>query len=163
MRTKASLASSIAILSSFLIAFCIMLIPISPAYKWIRPDLVTLFTIYWVANMPTQVGVYFAFVVGLLFDLMTGMLFGSMGLTLGVIAFLANNLRLRLRIYKPIQKFALIMLLVACAQLIRLWIQLIIGHTPGSATYWLCSLSSALAWPVVVKVLNVYQYTLRFR
>lgn len=163
MRTKASFWGGVAILASFLIAFGIMLIPLSPSYKWIRPDLVTLFTIYWVANMPTQVGVYFAFAVGLLFDLMTGMLFGSMGLTLAVIAFLANNLRLRLRIYKPVQKFALIMLLVACAQLIRLWVQLIIGHTPGSATYWLCSLTSALAWPVVVRILNFYQYTFRLR
>lgn len=163
MQAKASFASRLAILSSFLIAFGIMLVPINPAYKWIRPDLLTLFTIYWVANMPTQVGVYFAFAVGLLFDLMTGMLFGSMGLTLSVIAFLTNNLRLRLRIYTPVQKFALILLLVVCAQLIRLWVQLLIGHTPGSATYWLCSLTSALAWPIVVKMLNIYQYAFKIR
>lgn len=146
---------------SFIAAFCIMIIPINPAYKWIRPDLVTLFLIYWVANLPGAVGVFFAFIVGLLFDLLSGMLFGSMGFTLAIIAFLTMNLRLRLRIYRPWQRFIVIMLLVACSQLIRLWIQMLIGHPPASFLYWVSSIISALLWPVVSAILSTYQRSLR--
>lgn len=48
--------------------------------------------------MPNTVGIICAFSVGLMFDLLTGMLFGSMALTLSIVAFLTMSLRLRLRI-----------------------------------------------------------------
>lgn len=146
---------------SFLFAFCCMIIPIHPAYKWLRPDLVTLILIYWVANAPSQFGIVFAFSIGLIFDLLSGMLFGSMGLTLAIIAFLTMNLRLRLRIYRPWQKFIIIMLLVACSQLIRLWIQMLIGHPPATLLYWLSSVISALTWPLVNSVLNSFHRSLK--
>lgn len=146
---------------SFLFAFCCMIIPIHPAYKWLRPDLVTLVLIYWIANVPGHFGVIFGFMVGLTFDLLSGMLFGSMGLTLAIIAFLTMNLRLRLRIYRPWQKFIIIMLLVACSQLIRLWIQMLIGHPPATFLYWLSSIISALTWPLVNGVLNTFQRSIR--
>jgi len=139
---------------SFLFAFCFMIIPINPALKWLRPDLVTLMLIYWVANAPNQIGVIFAFMVGILFDLLTGMLVGSMGLTLAIVAFFTMNLRLRLRIYRFWQKLIIIMLLVACSQLIRLWIQMLIGHPPASFMYWLSSVSSALLWPLLCMILD---------
>jgi rod shape-determining protein MreD len=139
---------------SFLFAFCFMIIPINPALKWLRPDLVTMILIYWVANAPNQIGVIFAFMVGILFDLLTGMLVGSMGLTLAIVAFFTMNLRIRLRIYRFWQKLIIIMLLVACSQLIRLWIQMLIGHPPASFMYWLSSISSALLWPVLCMILD---------
>lgn len=139
---------------SFLFAFCFMIIPINPALKWLRPDLVTLILIYWVANVPNQIGIIFAFMIGVLFDLLTGMLVGSMGLTLAIVAFFTINLRLRLRIYTYWQKLVIIMLLVACSQLIRLWIQMLIGHPPASFMYWLSSISSALLWPLICVILN---------
>ncbi len=142
------------VILSFLFAFCCMIIPINPNYKWLRPDLVTLLLIYWVANVPNRFGVIFAFGIGLLFDLISGMIFGAMGLTLAIIAFLTMNLRLRLQIYRPWQKFIVIMLLVAASQLIRLWIQIIIGHPPATFIYWLSSIISALTWPLVNGVLS---------
>lgn len=148
---------------SFMLAFSFMIIPMNASIKWLRPDLVTLVLIYWIANVPGYIGIYFAFMVGLLFDLLTGMLLGTTGVSLAIIAFLTMNLRLRLRIYRYWQKFAIIMLLVGCAQLIRLWIQIAIGHTPGSFTYWLCTITSALAWPLVHMLLNTYKRTLNIR
>jgi rod shape-determining protein MreD len=146
---------------SFLLAFSFMIIPVSPSIKWFRPDLVSLVLIYWVSNLPNRVGVLFAFIVGLTFDLLSGMLFGSMGLTLAVIAFLTTNLRLRLRIYRHWQKFMVVMLLIACSQLIRLWIQMIAGHSPASFLYWFSSLTSAIVWPFVYVILHSYQRSLK--
>jgi rod shape-determining protein MreD len=149
------------IILSFLFAFCFMIMPIPSSIKWLRPDLVTLVLIYWTANLPMRVGVIFAFIVGLMFDLLTGMLFGSMGLTLAVVAFLTMSLRLRIRAYRYWQKFIMIMLLVGCSQLIRLWIQIVIGHPPANVSYWLCSVTSALTWPLVESILSSYQRSLR--
>jgi len=149
------------VILSFIVAFCIMIIPISPSLKWLRPDLVTLLLIYWVLNLPQVVGIIFAFIIGLLFDLLTGHLLGSMGLTLSIIAFLTINLRMRLKIYRYWQKFAVIMLLVAFGQLIRLWIQIIVGHPPANFMYWFTSVISALAWPVIYMALSSYQRALR--
>lgn len=144
----------IPIVISYIFAFSFMVIPVSNSLKWLRPDLVTLVTIYWVSNFPMHIGIGSAFLIGILFDLLTGMLLGSMGLTLSIVAFLAMNLRLRLRIYRFWQKFSVIMLLVALSQLIRLWIQMLVGHPPATALYWLASFTSALAWPIVYSVLN---------
>ncbi len=156
MRYNNSSALYVQVIISFFFAFCCMIIPIHPAYKWLRPDLVTLVMIYWVASAPQHFGVIFAFIVGLVFDLLSGMLFGAMGLTLAIIAFLTMNLRLRLRIYRPWQKFIIIMLLVACSQLIRLWIQMLIGHPPATFLYWFSSIISACTWPLVNGVLNSF-------
>ncbi len=150
-----------AVALSFIFAFCVMIIPMSQTLKWFRPDLVSLVLIYWTINLPNNVGVLTALVVGLLFDLMTGMLFGSMALTLGVVAYFAINLRLRFRLYRYWQKFIIIILLVACSQMIRLWIQMFIGQPPVSFMYWFSSLTSALIWPVVYIVLHSYQRTLK--
>lgn len=150
-----------AVILSFVVAFALMIIPISQGMKWFRPDFVALVLIFWVTNLPSRVGIVFAFAVGLLFDLLTGTLFGSMGLTLGIVAFLSMNLRLRLRIYRYWQKFAVIMLVIAGSQLIRLWIQVLVGHPPTSVMYWFTSFSSALAWPLVSVILYSYQRSLR--
>lgn len=160
MRTSNTLLYS-AVTLSFVVAFALMIIPVSQDLKWLRPDFVALLTIYWVTNLPNSVGIIFAFMIGLLFDLLTGMLFGSMGLTLAIVAFLALNLRLRLRIYRHWQKFTVILLLVAGSQLIRLWIQMLIGHPPASFMYWFSSFSSALVWPLVYVILHGYQRSLK--
>ena len=148
------------VMISFIIAFSLMIIPLSPTIKCLRPDLVTLLLIYWVINLPSKVGIVFAFLIGLLFDLLTGHLLGSMGLALSIIAFLTINLRMRLKIYRFWQKFAIIMLLVGCGQLISLWIQMLVGHPPANFLYWFTSIISALLWPVVYMVLNSYQRSL---
>ena len=153
--------SILAIALSFAFVFCVMVIPISQNLKWFRPDLVSLVLIYWTINSPNNVGIIFAFIVGLLFDLMTGMLFGSMGLSLGIVAFIAINLRLRFRIYRYWQQFTIIMLLIACSQMIRLWVQMLVGHPPVSFLYWFTSITSALVWPLVYMVLRSYQRTLK--
>lgn len=162
MRSNNKIIIYTPILLSFLCAFCLMIIPVNPAYKWLRPDLVTLVLIYWVANMPNHIGVVFAFMIGILFDLLSGMLFGSMGLTLAIVAFLTINLRLRIRIYRTWQKFIIIMLLVACSQLIRLWVQMLIGHPPVTLLYWASSLISTLVWPIVNRILNTLKFSLKY-
>ncbi len=139
---------------SFLFAFCWMIIPLPNAAKWLRPDLVTLLVIYWVVFLPDHFGIAAAFTVGLLFDLLTGMLLGSMGLALGVVAFCTLNLRLRIRVYGFWQKFIVILLLIACCQLIRLWVQILVGHPPANIMYWLCSITTALTWPLVSLMLG---------
>jgi rod shape-determining protein MreD len=144
------------VLISFLFAFCVTIIPINPTLKWLRPDLVTLLMIYWVANLPNNIGVVFAFFIGILFDLLSGTLLGSMGLTLSIVAFLTMNLRLRLRIYRTWQKCVIVMLLLACSQLIRLWIQMLIGHPPASFFYWISSFTTAFLWPIISIILNSY-------
>lgn len=154
MKRNNSSALYLTVALSFLCAFSLMIVPINQSLIWLRPDFVSLIVIFWVANYPSHVGVIFAFCVGLLFDLLTGMLFGSMGLTLAIVAFLTQSLRLRLRIYRFWQKFTVIMLLIACSQLIRLWIQMLIGHPPASFLYWFSSISSALIWPLIFVILQ---------
>lgn len=144
------------VLVSFLCAFCLMIIPINPALKWLRPDLVTLLMIYWVANLPNNIGVVFAFFIGILFDLLSGTLIGTMGLTLSIVAFLTMNLRLRLRIYRTWQKCIIVMLLLACSQLLRLWIQILVGHPPANFFYWVSSFITAFLWPVISAILSPY-------
>lgn len=148
--------------TTFALAFLLMMVSLPAQIVWLRPDLVTLLLIYWILNLP-GVGVYTGFLVGLLFDICAGTLLGPMAMTLSVVAFLTLHLRLRLRIYGFWQKFFIVMILVACGQLLRLWIQLMLGHPPVSMLYWMCSVSSACVWPILSWLLGGYQRSLRLK
>lgn len=150
-----------AVFISFFFAFALMIIPISEPWLWLRPDFLTLTLIYWTLSMHSKVGIGLAFIIGLLFDLLSGSLLGSTGLCLSIVSFLCLNLRFRLKLYRYWQKFALVMLLIACTQLLRLWIQISISKPPASLLYWLSSLTSALLWPLISLFLDSYKRVLK--
>lgn len=148
---------SLVIFLSFFIAYILTAVPIKYGLSWLRPDFITMTFLYWTIHAPYLVGVLFAFVVGLIFDIATDNLLGKTSLSLVITAFFAGYFRLRFRQYSIYRQLLIILVLLGMRRLISLWIQLFLGTPPFTLMYWFSIVTSLLVWPVMNVVLNWYQ------
>jgi len=142
------------ILVSFIISLMLMVIPLPDAIDPARPHFTALCLIYWSMALPQRVGVGFAWLLGLLLDVILGSLMGMHALSLSIIVFLTLKLHQRIRVYPVWQQALTILLLIGLNQLIILWVRGVIATQPTSWTYWLASFSSMLIWPLVYGVMR---------
>ena len=146
---------------TFIAAYILTIIPLGNEIQWLRPEWVPLVLIYWVVFLPASIGILTGFIAGLVMDLLNGMLFGTMGLTLAIVAYLAHSFRTKVRVFSFWRQLIIVLVLVGFNQLIRLWIQLLVGHPPLNLLYWASTVMSAVAWPFVFLILQRYQKTLK--
>jgi len=137
------------IIASFVIALLLTMLPLPTWAQALRPEWITLVLIYWCMALPERVGIAWGWFAGLMLDVTLGNLLGLHALSMTIVAFLTIKLYQRIRVYPLAQQALAILVLVAMSQLLVLWILGIIGTTPGSWTYWLPSISSAVLWPWV--------------
>ena len=142
------------IVASFVLALLLTMLPLPDWAAVFRPEWVTLVLIYWCMALPGRVSIGWAWGVGLMLDVTLGSLLGLHALSLSIVAYLTIKLYQRIRVYPLGQQSLAVLVLVAMNQLLNLWILGIIGSTPGSWTYWLPSLSSAILWPWLFIVLR---------
>ena len=144
----------VVIVASFFIALILTILPLPTWAQAFRPEWITLVLIYWCMALPTRVNIGWGWIAGLMLDVTLGNLLGLHALTMSLVAFLTIKLYQRIRVYPPGQQALAILVLVAMSQLLVLWIRGIIGTTPGSWTYWLPSISSAIIWPWLFVVMR---------
>ena len=149
------------IILSFIFALILTIIPLPDWARLGRPDWVGLVLIYWCLALPDRVGVSYAFILGLLVDILTGALLGQNALGLTIVAYLTLNLHQRLRLYPVWQQSLTVLLLLAIHQLLNLWITRVIGRPPQNWTYWIPSIAGMLIWPLVF--LSLRQLRRQFR
>ena len=142
------------IIASFAIALLLTMLPLPTWAQAFRPEWITLVLIYWCMALPGRVSIGWGWTAGLMLDVTLGNLLGLHALAMAIVAFLTIKLYQRIRVYPLGQQALAILVLVAMSQLLILWILGIIGATPGSWTYWLPSLSSAIIWPWVFVVMR---------
>ena len=153
--SKPAYHGGIVILASFGIAFILTMLPIPDSWHIYRPEWVTLVLIYWCLALPHRVGVFTGWAIGLLLDVTYGNVLGQYALTFSIVAYLSYQLHVRIRLYPILQQSLIILLLVALAQMIVLWIKGITGQTPESWNYWIPSITSMLIWPWLFYLLRL--------
>ena len=119
-----------------------------------RPELVLLVLIYWAMAVPERVGVGISWGMGLLVDVIRGTLLGQHALAFALVAYITLRLHRRIRVFPIGQQALSIMPLVAVSQSLVLWVKGISGEPPGSWSYWLPTLTSAIIWPWVFLILR---------
>lgn len=142
------------IVMSFAMALLLTMLPLPSWAQAFRPEWVTLVLIYWCMALPGRVSIGWGWTAGLMLDVTLGNLLGLHALAMTIVAFLTIKLYQRIRVYPLGQQAFAILVLVAMSQLLILWILGIIGATPGSWTYWLPSISSAIIWPWLFVVMR---------
>jgi len=157
MRQPLYLQEKIAIFVSFLFALILMIIPIPHVLQWFWPEWLTLFVIFWVVRVPQGVGITVAWLVGLAMDITGGGLLGQHALSMSVVAFLANLLRSRIKLFPFWQQALGVLVIVGFGQLILLAEQCLLGNPPHSLLYWSSCLTSVIIWPAVYLMLNFYK------
>ena len=136
---------------SLLVAMLLALLPLPEVLQPLRPYWLALVLAYWVIEDPDRVGLGFAFVIGVIADLVMGTLLGEQALRLVVVAFILQRFRARLRFFPMSQQALAIGALLVNDRIVTAAIRMVLGEPlpPGAA--WLSPLVGMLLWiPVFV-------------
>ncbi|GAB4259948.1 MAG: rod shape-determining protein MreD [Methylomicrobium sp.] len=127
-----------------------------------NPNWVLLVLVYWVLAVPDRVGIFSAWTIGLLTDVLTGRILGLHALINSLVAFLCLKLHKRLRQYPILQQGLFIFFCLFLSQLLVFWL----AHNHDSErldfTFWLPVLSGTFCWPLVfscMRALRLYRRT----
>lgn len=143
-----------AILATFVVAVMLTLLPLPEWAERFRPEWVAMVLIYWCMALPERVNIGIGWLAGLFLDVARGALLGQHALALTLVAYLTVRLHRRLRVFPLWQQSLAVLMLVACAQLLVLWVKGIIGQSPGDWSYWLPAFTSMLLWPWMFLILR---------
>lgn len=142
------------IISTFIVAFILTLLPMPDWTVWLRPAWVLMVLIYWLTVMPYRVNLGTAWIVGLCLDVLHGTLLGEHALALTLVGYLAVRIYSRFRMYPLLQQGLFILLFVLLYQSILFCVQGFVGQLPRSWLYWSNALTSMLLWPWVFVIMD---------
>ncbi len=146
---------------SLALALLLMLVPLPQALEPLKPWWPALVLIYWTIEDADHVSLGFAFGLGLLADLLTGVMLGDQALRLLVIVFISLRFRARLRFFPMYQQSAAVGLLLFNDALLRTVIRALAGLPLPSPTAWLAPILGALLWPFLFLLLDSLRARLR--
>tara|TARA_R110001592_G_scaffold363371_1_gene685697 strand:- start:318552 stop:319040 length:489 start_codon:yes stop_codon:yes gene_type:complete len=142
------------IVTSFLVAYVLAVLPMPQWLMWVRPEWVALILIYWAIALPHRVGILTALALGIMLDALEGAVLGQNAFSLVVVAVLCQTLYQRLRVFSVLQQAGTVFVVIGINQLVCQWVQNLEGIGSPSLLFLLPAVSSALLWPVVLHVLR---------
>ncbi|MEM1262989.1 MAG: rod shape-determining protein MreD [Pseudomonadota bacterium] len=142
------------ITGSLIIALALTVVPLPDFLRTARPDWVALVVVYWAVFAPQRLPFWVIALVGLALDALYGTLLGLHALALVVMAFPALRLHLRLRVFSWVQLAAAVVLLIALYEFVLFWSNGVAGLSSRGADYWLPVVTSAVAWPFILYILD---------
>lgn len=140
--------------ASLLVALLLGLLPLPPLLLPLRPYWLALVVAYWLIEDPNRVGLGFAFLVGLLADLVFGSLLGEQALRLVVMAFILQRFRARLRFFPLSQQALAIGGLLLNDRIVIAAVHFALGMPALPAMFWLAPLAGMLLWAPVFLLLD---------
>lgn len=150
-RTNPLLALPLSLFASFVLA----MLPLPQALSYWRPEFVTMMLVFWVLNAPSFVGIWIAFFLGILLDVLFATPFGVHALVLPVLAYLTRLSYRWVPVFSVWQTSGLVFALVLAGLIIKRALLGIVAVGPDSSVlYWLPALSSALVWPSIMVTLR---------
>ncbi|MFC5570217.1 rod shape-determining protein MreD [Lysobacter yangpyeongensis] len=139
---------------SLLIALLLALLPVPPMLQALRPYWLALVMAYWVMEDPERVGLGFAFLIGLVADLVVGSLFGEQALRLVVITFILQRFRARLRFFPMSQQALAVGALLLNDRIVTAAVHLTLGAPLLNSLSWFSPLVGMLLWVPVFMLLD---------
>src|SRR5262245_10311688 len=125
-----SVKQMITIVLSFLLGMILEVLPLPHWAIWIRPNWVFLILLFWVLSQPQYVGLFVAFVVGILMDLLTGTLLGQHAFVFCFVVYLAMIFQPRLKSFPLGQQFGIIFMLNLLQLALQCWILGMVNMLP---------------------------------
>jgi rod shape-determining protein MreD len=125
---------------------------IVPLPRWadpLRPDVALLLVIFWVLARPRVAGLGYAWLAGLLLDVLRGMVLGQHALAFLCVAYMAHRVQLRMRTFPLVMQAGAVMLMLFAYHFLLFWTDGLLGHGYTAWTRWLPVLTGALVWPLV--------------
>ena len=148
------------IIISILIAMVLMLIQLPESMRILRPEWVLLTLMYWAMALPLRVGVGYAWVVGLLMDVLFGNVLGVLAFSYALVVYLILRFHLQLRQFPLWQQALSLMSLI-------LLVHVVTASMASGMSGWLAYLPAAvmstLLWPLVHVFLRGVRRTFNVR
>ena len=143
------------IVLSFIIASSLSVYPLSPSMATLRPMVMIMVLIFWLLFQPRYVGIFSAFTVGLIADLLMDTHLGQQAFSAVVVALIIKVTSIYIRQLNTISAWLVASLALFVFQL-SLWIlQMFIQNIfVGQSIYSL--LMSIVSWPLVLLALRKF-------
>lgn len=132
------------IITTLVITMVMMLLPLPESLRLFRPEFVLMALMYWAMALPRRVGVGFAWVVGVLMDILMGSALGVTAFSYALVIFLTARFHLRLRQFPVWQQALIIFSLVLITQVV----DIIVLPQTISSYMWLPAVTSMIIWPL---------------
>ena len=119
------------------------------------PEWTQLFLIYWILALPTSIGLFTSWMIGLLMDVALSSTLGINALIYTSVSYLIFKIHHILRYITVFQQSIVISLILLVKITFVLWINAMLDiENYGLSLYWTC-LTSSLLWPAVYYLLRV--------
>lgn len=161
MTSRLNAAFLILLIASLFAGLLVAVMPLASKFSLLRPELVCLLVIYWIMAAPQHLGVAYAWMIGLLQDIVEGTIWGGHALALSVIAYICLVSYQRIRSYVIWHQAVWIFILVGTHQVIVNWVQGMAGYHGSVYLLLVPAVVSALCWPVVSLGLGRLRMTYR--
>jgi len=144
---------------SVLAALLLGLVPLPEPVQPLRPYWLALVVAFWMIETPQRTGLGFAFMTGLLADLVFGSVLGEQALRLLVIAFVVRRSRAQLQFFPLFQQTLGMGLLLFVDRVILALLYWILGQAQLPWPFWLAPLVGMGLWvPVCVLLERLSRY-----
>ncbi|ENV35109.1 rod shape-determining protein MreD [Acinetobacter gerneri] len=142
------------IIVSVIIASILMVYPLSYNISGWRPLFMVMVLIFWVLCQPTWCGVWFAFTVGLLTDLLFDLPLGMNALSYVIITFVARYFTRERRLLTFSNLWIIASFAILAHILFTFLVQIMSGIHFSLTRHWQPLLTSILFWPVLYYMLK---------
>lgn len=147
------------IVFTFIIAFALALIPWGPTVRSCLPDFVALVLFYWCLNQSRQVGVGWAFWLGILLDIADGNVFGQHSLAYCIASYMVLSRNRRLGFLPLWQQALQIVPMLFLSQLIMVLVRLATDRVFPGWGFFIGAGTGALLWPPMSQLFQIPQRT----
>jgi rod shape-determining protein MreD len=149
------------VISTIAVAMVLRVMFLFPGVDEFNPDWIILVLMYWSIAIPERFGVFTAFSVGLLTDVLTGHLLGQYALIYALICYLSIKEYRRLRQFPLPQQCLFVGLCLFCGQSLLFGMESMQGANHLPLSFWYSVFSGMLAWPVVFLILRAIRMLAR--
>ena len=136
------------------IAMCLRVVAMPHFINSINPDWVLLVLIYWTLMLPYRKGVFTAWSVGLLTDVLTGRALGEYALIYALVSYFCIKSHKRLRFLPLMQQSIFVFICLLAAQIVLFILENIQNAAVFSAVFWLPVIVGTVFWPFIYPALH---------
>jgi rod shape-determining protein MreD len=140
-----------------------MLVPLPSVLEPFKPYWPALFLLYWSLESEDRVTLGLAFAIGLVADLLNGVLLGEQALRLCALVFIALRFRSRLRFFPMWQQTLAVLALLLNDRILLLIVRVLAGASLPPASWWISPFVGAALWPFLFLLLDDLRMRLRIQ
>jgi rod shape-determining protein MreD len=148
-------------IATLTVSLLMMLLPLPNVLEPFKPYWPALVLLYWALEAEDMVTLGLAFAVGLVADLLNGMVLGEQPLRLCALVFIAMRFRARLRFFPMWQQSLAVLALLLNDRILLLVVRVLAGSSMPPIAWWISPFVGAAVWPFLFLLLDDVRARLR--